>query len=453
MGLFGNKDDDKKKKNLGAEEADDRLLAAIDEAEAEMEQDKADKVTARKEAIAKQALEEEEIKAKIEKAKVNILKNLPNDGRRAYMMVTECVEATEEFVKVKGKLFNEVHVDDTLYIYRPGGTVMEAKCTKLEPVAEEIAEDNVPENVPAAKNCPVVMTLAIDAIRAKVVPSNVAPFCSVVASVKPQTVVDKNTPVENPALLGMTLRYGDYVKDKFYMSTLFKHVAAARFIVPAHVDESVIGDNGKKALKIIAVENNGRRALPVFTDLPSLTAWKELFEDKANKPQIIVMSFGEAVKMTEKDELNIVINPRGPIAIELPRDLLKTMVERLGVGKKAKYTKETITDEAHKIAVGEVPSSPESDNVKNAIKAYGAAHSEITSIGLLAMRRNGKNGYLVIVDCPKSVSREIFADIKAACDPYMFAIKEMNFSLYAETMFADQYFADHTFTYVKNPNI
>lgn len=454
MGLFGNKDDDKKKL-IGAEEADERLLAAIDEAEVEMEQDKEDRIAAQKEAIAK-AKEEEANKVKAIKNK--ILKNLPNEGRRAYMMVTECVEAQEKFLKIKGKLYGELHKDDLLYIYRPGGTVIETKVSNIAPVAEEIAEDEVPESVEAVKNCPVVITVDVDALKLGVVPSKIAPKCSVASSIKPVSVVDKNTPVENPALLGMSLRYADFREDKDYIRTFFRHVVNARFIIVGHVDSENVDGEGKKRLRLISTKKeDGTVVLPIFTDLAALSAWKEIFADEENKPQVVVVTYPELVKLTEKEQMGFVINRFGPIAIEISRVITDKLVNseafKSQFAKRPKYSKETITDEAHKIFVGEVPASTESNNIRETLKKFGAAHSEIVSIGFLGMRRNNKNSYLVIVDCPKNVSREIFADIKNVCEPHMVAIKDISFSLYAETVFADQYFSDHAFEYVRNPNL
>ncbi len=447
MGLFGNKDKDNKKLNNDA--VDDKLLAAIDQAEAQMEQERQDKIAERQ-----KAREDEVNKLKV--AKEEIIKRLPNEGRRAYMMVTECIEAEETYVKVKGRLVGEAKVNDTLYIYRPGGTIIESKITVLAPVAEEIAESDVPETVEFVKNCPVVVTLAVDALEIRVAPQNVAPFASVISSIKPQDSIDLRLPAENPALLGLSFCYNDYKTDKKYLDALFRHIINGTFIVPAHVDESVKNEKGEPSRKIIMVKNKqDALVLPVFTDFPTLTKWKELFADGA-KPTIVLMKFPDIVKFTEKDSLNFIINPMGPIGIEIPHSIIKDITATKGYQQqfveKAKYTKETIGDEAKRIAVGEVPYSPETKAIKSALKSFGSTHKEVNSIGLLAMRRGGTNCYLVVVDCDKSVAREVFRDIKAACTPHMIAIKEMNFSLYAETMFADRWFADHAFEYVKNPN-
>lgn len=449
MAIFGKKNDDKDTL-ADINDLDAKILAAIEETDleqAELKEKKQQAEFERREELARKR-EEEEAKAKrIEELRAK----LPNGGRRFFVFVEDS-RKSDGLIEAEGVVFGEIHKDDSVYAYGPDGKVLPATVKVLEP----IKDDSAPKD---SKKSRLTVKLKVDKI-----PEEGKPLSkfTIISGVAPSDPSNKKAPVENPALTGLSLRYKEFSSDKDYMRALMYNIMKARFVLPVHASDEVRED-GKKAMKVITMKNpkeEGKQMLPVFTDIAALSAWKTVF-DEQHKPSVIVMSFPEAVGFTSKDKLDITLNPMGPVAIHLPRNLIdglagtnafKSISEgRTDITSPA-YSKKTIKD-ASKVVVGEPPRTEETKAVRKALKEYAEGNSSIMALGLLAAIREGRRGYLVIVDCPKILEREIFTDLYTAVKPHLDQIKNVDFSLYAETAFADQYFSKIPFDYVKNPNV
>lgn len=448
MALFGKKGEDNSSENI--EDLDAMILAAIEETDAEEEQRKADRKQAEIDRIAKQSAERE---AKEKEERVSPKKY----GRRFFMMPTN-VEIGDNVLTVTGNLFGEVHLEDKVFVYRPNGQVVISSVLSIESAAEG---QNVPEGgaPTAAKNAVIKMGLGFKFNNSGFEAEKIIPEYSVIANVQPPVASTKA--VENPAILGMTLEYKNNINNKEFNRVLINHMVNSRFVLPVHKSDR-IGSNGKPAMQLITVndkDDESQRMLPIFTDVNALKGWKTIF-DENNKPTVVIMTFQELVAATSKDGFDYVINAFGPVAVKIPFEFVSKMVasesyqKRFGENGTAtlRYRKENVTDGA-KIAVGAPPEIAEVKAVRDAIKAYCALVPAVKTAGLLCKINKGeKPGYLCIVDCPKEDARNIFMGIHTAVQPYLNKIKKIEFSRYEDTVFADQYFAQQPFDYVKNPN-
>ena len=450
MAIFGGKKNDNDNESVDQELDLDALIEqAIEETDAEQEALKEEKRKAHEEMLIKQR---EEAVAQ-EKARADALK--ANGGRRFYL-IAESSEVGEDSITTTGDLYGEMHKGDKVFVYRPGGSIIMSEVMDIKSADDSQKADDGEVN--GAKNAKVSVTMKFKFKNVGVVAEKLIPKFTVISGIKPMN--NPKGPIENPALLGVSLKYTDNADNKEYLQILMGHMTLSRFIIPAHVGEE--GPDGKKKLQIIAInkKDGDGRMLPIFTDPAALSAWKELMQNE-QKPTAVVVTFPEAVNMSKQDGVDLILNPYGPVAIQFPAGIIDTIskskgyIDRFGEDgkKKPSYSKEMIKD-ANRIMVGEPPAIAEVKAVREAIKEYAATVSDITSVGLLAKKNSGEEpGYLVIVDCPKGVEREIFKDIYAAMKPLLNKFKKVEFSRYAETMFADDYFSLHPLDYVKNPNI
>ena len=80
----------------------------------------------------------------------------------------------------------------------------------------------------------------------------VVPVYSVLTCLKMLHKDDPKAPVENPYLLGLTLEYKNYMKDKQFMRLLVKHISAGKFVVP--IQPAQPSENGgKPIIKLITL--------------------------------------------------------------------------------------------------------------------------------------------------------------------------------------------------------
>ena len=153
--------------------------------------------------------------------------------------------------------------------------------------------------------------------------TNVVPKFSVISNVPPTTKENKKQ-VENPALMGMTLRYKEYAKDKEFMKLMMIHLMNARLVLPAtEVKETDI--TGKKKIQFVTIarkDDPSSVALPVFTDFSTLVSWKEMFAG-GRKPTVAVIPFKDAAKYVQNRKCDLVINPFGPVGVGVPNKLIE----------------------------------------------------------------------------------------------------------------------------------
>lgn len=457
MAIFGKKNNDNDSEKGLEQDLDSLIMSAIEETDAEEAALKEEKRLAHEENLRRQREEAEAAR------KAQIDAQAGNGGRRCYL-ISESSEIGTDSIKVTGDLHGEMHVGDKVYVYRPGGTVVMTEVLEITRADEEKNEGAAD----GAKNARIGVSLKFKFKNVGIDPEKLIPKYCVISSVKP--AANPKAAVENPAVLGLSMKYKDCSEDKEYMKILSSHITNGRYLVPAHEDG--IGPDGKRKLKIVAFNRSTGanasqlegeedvRMMPLFTDLGALSAWKALFAD-GKKPAVVVMSFPEAVAASVKNSMDLVFNAFGPVPVRFPREIVenisksKIFIERFGEDgkKKPSYRKETITS-ANKIMVGEPPETAETKAIRGALKDYAATIDSISSLGLLAKKNAGEDpGYLVIVDCPKGTEREIFRDMYDVMKPFLNKIRKVEFSLYEQTVFADDYFAIHTLDYVRNPNI
>lgn len=447
MALFGKKNEDNSSENI--EDLDAKILAAIEETDAEEEQRKVERRQAEAERVANR---DKETEVPVTKTTSDV----KHIGRRFFLMPTE-TEVGDNLIKATGAVFGQANVGDKVYIYRPNGQVVMSSILSITPAGGE--EQTVPEGTPnGAKNTLATLELGFKFANVGFEPDNIIPSYSVLTNVQPS--VPSRRTVENPAILGLTLLYNKYGQEKDFNRVLVNHMVNTSFMVPVYVKGK--GADGNPSMQIITLEDNENkvlRNLPIFTDAVALKSWKEFFGD-SNKPTVAILTFQEITKIISADKLSLIINPYGPIAVKIPFDFVNKLtksesyINRFGEDgeKRKKYRKENVTD-GSKIAVGVPPQIEEVKAIRQAIKNCCSGYSSVKTAGLLCKVKKGeKPGYLCIVDCPKADARDVFTAINAAVKPFLNKITKIEFSRYEETIFADQYFSNEPFDYVKNPN-
>lgn len=449
MALFGKKKDDNSIENI--EDIDEKILAAIDETDAEEEQRKADRKQAEIDRIAKQTAERE---AAAEEAK----KKATKIGRRFFIMPTS-VEVGDNVLKATGAVFGKVKVEDNVYIYRPNGQVITSSVLSITSADDR---NVVPEEgkVTAAEGAVVTIELGFKFGNVGLEPENIIPDYSIISNVRPAAAARKD--IENPAILGLTCYYKEYAQDKKFNMVLVNHMVNSYFLLALH-DSDRIGSNGKPAKQIVTIldkEDESKRMLPIFTDAIALMRSKDSIFNEEHKAQVSVLSFQEIVKNVLQEGIDFIINPYGPVAVRIPHDFISKLVNSESYQKrfgengdaKRKYRKDTVTD-GSKVAVGAPPNTEEVRAVRQALKDYCATVPSVKTAGLLCTIKKGEGpGYLIIFDIPKSGARDVFMGAAEVIKPFLNRIKRIEFSRYEETVFADQYFAQEPFDYVKNPN-
>ena len=440
MALFGKKNDDDKK-NEEKDDLDALIMSAIEETELEEQQlreEKIAKAKERAEALAKSREEAEEREKKIEEIK----KSLPNEGRR-FFLVVEDQDTVETDVKVVGNLHGPMKEEDKVFIYKPDFKVTPAVVKEIQPYE---GGESTGSSDPKSRR--VVVTLAIP------VPETIPEF-SVVASAKPDTTGDKKVPVENPAVLGLSLEYKRFAKDRKYTEAFMTSILNGRFMVAGIPKEGKSAD-GKKALSLITMNDakaGGDLMLPLFTDPGALSAWKELMK-REQKPVVLIMDFKDAIKQSASKKLDFIINPFGPVPLKLPRLMIDKIAatpdfQNWSNGLNERRKEATNKSLATKIIIGELPESPESESVKKALVKYCSGNPDVERAGVAA-KIHGKNAaYLFIIDCAAGKEKQIFNDIYKEVKPLLSDNKNIEFVLYKDAVFAEDYFSKHPIDYKK----
>ena len=432
MGLFGKKNNDKdnnKDNNmLQGDDLDALIMSAIEETDLEQAQEKEQARKNEAERVARMTEQLKDLSAKDEKKVV----------RRSFLMVTASERDGETF-KLKGTLHGDLKTDDTVYVYHPKGTVLEAKITDVES-----GSDEEPENIDMTKGKIVRLSVNFaEEIAADAVPEEAVPYYSVVTNVKPPVQQeDSKAPVENPFLLGLSLEYPNYMKDKEFMRNVIKSFAEGRFIVPIHPAQPS-PDGGKPIIKLITIKRNPDDKLPIvpiFSDIAALATWKELMEK--GKPSVALLPFKELAKLTSKDGPDFVLNPSGPVAINIPRQIVDSIAGLV------RNVESDPNAPKPRVAVGVPPKNDETDKIRKALVEYAESSPDIKALGFIATIKEGnKRGYACVVDCPKAGAKDLFQGMADKIKPYMKEVRTMEFIVKEDAKFADMYFAKIPYDY------
>lgn len=431
MGLFGKKNNDdnneeeiKDISNLDGVDLDAFIMSAIEETDQEQATLKEQARINEQERVARITREREE-EAKTKKAVV----------RRFFLMVTSAEDRADSTYGLKGNVYGEIKIADKIYVYRPDDSVLEGRV--------EAIENESDESVDSIKNSlgRVIVKFNTET-EAGMDAEVVVPVYSVLTCLKMLHKDDPKAPVENPYLLGLTLEYKNYMKDKQFMRLLVKHISAGKFVVP--IQPAQPSENGgKPIIKLITLKRSPDDKLPMvplFTDIAALTAWKELFE-KQGKPSIAMLDFKDLAKKTQIEGPDFVLNPNGPVTINFPREVVNNMAGLVtplpAAGKPLRQ----------RIAIGVPPKNDETEAIRKALVEFAKNEPSIKALGFMATLREGVKGYACVVDCPKEGSRELFQQMLEAVEPSMKEVHAMEFLLRAEAPFAEAYFAKIPYDY------
>ena len=440
MALFGKKNDDNKK-NEEIDDLDALIMSAIEETEQEEQQlreEKIAKANERAAALAKSREEAEERAKKIEEIK----RSLPNEGRR-FFLVVEDQDGDGTDVKLVGNLHGPMKEEDKVFIYKPDFKVTPAVVKDIQPYE---GDESTKSSDPKSRR--VVITLAIP------VPETIPEF-SVVASAKPDTTGDKSIPVENPALLGLSLEYKRFARDRKYTEAFMTSILNGRFMV-AGIPKEGKSEDGKKTLSLISINDTkggGALMLPLFTDPGALSSWKELMK-REQKPVVLIMDFKDAVKQTSAKKMDFIINPYGPVPLKLPRIMIDMITatpdyQKWSSGLNERRKEATNKSLATKIIIGELPPSPESESVKEALVKYCSGNPAVERAGVTAKIHGKNSAYLFIIDCASGKEKQIFSEIYKEIKPLLSEGRNMEFTLFKDAVFAEDFFSKHPLDYRK----
>lgn len=245
-----------------------------------------------------------------------------NDNHRFTLVVEDTFQLLgNNGIVVTGKVHGKVKAGDAVYILRPGGNVMLTQVHSMEIGLRTAASE--------AENQHVAIRLTD--IKDK---KEIAKF-SVLTSIRPQTVVDVNTAVENPYLLGLSMDYSQYYQDNEYFNLLIYEICHAHFIVPMYLNKELEKQEGGTAvfregarMQFISInhpEDETKQVFPVFTDWLALGKWKNVF-DKEHPPKTLICRFPDAVAISKNFHGGIVVNPYGPVPVYLPTDLIERIL-------------------------------------------------------------------------------------------------------------------------------
>ena len=358
--------------------------------------------------------------------------NAANSERGFTLLVEDTFNLKDNTgIVVVGTVHGVMTVGDAAYVLHPGNAITTTTIGGIE-----VAKD---ERSKVAIDQPI--GLMLPGIKDK---SQIAKY-SVITSIHPQTVVDVNTAVENPYILGMSLEYSRFANDPEFSSLLVYKIAHGHYLAPMRLDkEPDKNPDGTCTFKegatmgFISLKSNdekGDNVFPVFTDWRTLGNWKQLF-DNDNPPKTMIFSFPDCVTLTKKGNEGMVINPFGPSSIYVPMSLIDSVINSEGykqefVDKSDTQVKQYKVDKDIRIMVGVPQETNEVALIRENMTAYGIRTTAIEKIYLLLkIDENNERTYLCVVDCPREATNKIFGEIYKAVGAYMQETKIMDFMLY-----------------------
>ena len=242
-----------------------------------------------------------------------------SDNHRFTLVVEDTFQLLDNNgIVVAGKVYGKIKVGDAVYIFRPGGNVILTQVHSMEIGLRTAASEAENQHV----------AIRFTDIKDK---KEIAKF-SVLTSIRPQTVVDVNTAVENPYLLGLSMDYFQYYQDNEYFNLLIYEICHAHFIVPMYLNKEPEKQEGGTAvfregarMQFISInhpEDETKQVFPVFTDWLALGKWKNVF-DKEHPPKTLICRFPDAVAISKNFHGGIVVNPYGPVPVYFSEDLVE----------------------------------------------------------------------------------------------------------------------------------
>ncbi|MBO4579184.1 MAG: SseB family protein [Clostridiales bacterium] len=288
---------------------------------------------------------------------------------------------------------------------------------------------------------------------------------SVITNVMAHETEDPEVGPDNPKLLGLTMEYARFDSDKVFFETLAEAFVHSEFITPVQMSRA--GGN-KRNIGLMSLKDNEDRTLfPIFTDKICLNRNRPK-SIKIDPSNTIAMNFPEAAAIGMRGgHQGILINPFGPVTVRLPLEALQgitgsaafkrefgdavenTSVEEVLGGAGARVTP---IEKQVEVTLAPPPEAGEYRFMREAIRKYCGAHSDIVKVGIILQTEkdnNARRAYLCVMDCPEERLPEHFKAIVKLCRPFMKAVKEMGAIPIAQAPFAEQYFSQNEYTYNK----
>lgn len=360
--------------------------------------------------------------------------NAADDSRRFTIIVDDTFQLlNDQGIVVTGKVYGKIRTGDAVYIFRPGSSIMLTQVHSLE----------IGPGVKAVEANDQNVAVRFTDIKDK---KEISKF-SVLTGIRPQTVADVNTAVENPYLLGLSMEYSKYYQNKEYFNLLIYEICHAHFVVPMYLDkepekradDTAVFREGThmQFISIRHPEDETKQVFPVFTDWQALGGWKNVF-DEAHPPKTLICSFPDAVAISGKFHGGIVVNPYGPVPVYLPEELIEYITgmegyrKEFGEGKdETDKVQEIKVEKETKILVGLPADSAEVQMIRENMILFARRERAIRRIDLyLKMDETKERTYLCVVDCPEEEAKRIFGAIYQAVGAYCNEIKLMDFVTY-----------------------
>lgn len=374
-----------------------------------------------------------------------------NDNRRFTFLVEDTFQLKEnQGIVAVGNIHGTVRKHDAVYIMYPGSKITLAEVSGLEIPRKGMVEE--------ATNEPV--SIWLNSIKDK---STVSKF-SVFTSIRPQTVVDVDTAVENPYILGLSLEYSRFCKETDYLNLLIYEIAHGHYITPVYMskeperqeDGSCLMREGSNVgfLSLKDPQDETKDVFPVFTDWKALSKWKNVFNEE-HPPRTLILRFQDCVSLVQKSNSGMVINPFGTAPVFLSIDMINKITNLEGY--KAEFAKEKKSsveekrvEKDTKIMVGLPKETAEVLLIKDALVSYAKHSSIIKRVDLLLkIEENNEKAYLCIVDCPEENCKRVFEELYAAIKPFTNETKIMDFATYNSAKFVHDILAKNEPTYIK----
>lgn len=271
------------------------------------------------------ATKEENIASKedsLEAATTEHAKSLPHTGEqqdgRFTFMVEEIKSNEAGGVIVTGFVEGKIKTGDWFYIYHPSLPNATLKADFIEITPGEF-------------------TYYAENERASIGIQNIAkehlPIFTVFSNIKAQTVIDVNQPIENPNLLGLLGQHPKFKDNPNYLNLLVFLAVHSNYLMAVYFkEEPELNEDGKVEFKkdtsigfpCIPLQD-GKRAVPAFTDWPAMTKWKGLFNEQ-HPPKTIIHRFSDIATISLNGNNGIAINPFGSSPIFLSNDMIRNIM-------------------------------------------------------------------------------------------------------------------------------
>lgn len=433
----GNDEEDIKNQSLDSEMSDE--MKAITEALEEEQSEKLAKAKAREEENEKIRREMQEKEEQIRAAASEYVKESKDKkdsgGQHFFMLVegpSDFLPKSESNHLVEGNVYGEVKKGDKVFLFSTDNQVFTTTVEDIRTgpnLFAESAED---------KHC--ILELKGEGIK------EISKY-SILTSAAPETVDSNTLPVSNPRILGLSLDFNRFSGDPEFFTVLVNAIIRGNYLTHARIDK----DGPKTRIGILSIKDNNdpdKRLVPVFTDHFNMA--RANVQNPNGNMQILAVKFPEVARFATADQHEgFVINPFGPVAVKIPKGLIKEILENpsykeaiASMGAKAKVETEKVSDKTQ-IFIGVPPENGEYNSIRNAVVKYCQTNEDIKRAGIVMKLEKGKKdaSYLCIIDCPKGVEKECYTGIFASVKPFLNIHKKIEFMRYDETVFADDYFA------------